>query len=73
MPGSTVHVTNLPPPAGDVRETQNDFSLIIAHLLGGTAGLNLNQSISQEEIEDMVGAAVRVAKEIKRQVKELEQ
>jgi hypothetical protein len=48
----------------------DDLPLIVAHLLGGTTGLNLHQSMSDEEIEVMVNAAVRVAREIERQVNE---
>jgi hypothetical protein len=44
-----------------------DTPLIVAHLLGGTSGLNLSVAMSDGEIEQMVAAAVRVAKEIERQ------
>ena len=49
----------------------DNLPLIVAHLLGGTTGLNLHQAMDQDEIEIMVAAAVRVAVEILRQVDEL--
>ncbi len=44
-----------------------DTPLIVAHLLGGTSGLNLSTLTSDQEITDMVALAVRVAREIERQ------
>jgi hypothetical protein len=45
----------------------SDTPLIVAHLLGGTSGLNLSSPMTDGEIEQMVATAVRVAKEIERQ------
>lgn len=46
--------------------------LIVAHLLGGTNGLNLSPSMSDEEIESMVSVAARVMKEMDKQAKQAE-
>jgi hypothetical protein len=45
-----------------------DTPLIVAHLLGGTSGLNLSQSITDKEIQTMVAQAIRIAHEIERQI-----
>ena len=44
--------------------------LIIAHLLGGTDGLNLQKTMTDEEIRDLVSTAFRVTKEISKQIQE---
>ena len=49
-----------------------DAALIIAHLLGGTNGLNLDRNMTDEQIRDLVSTAIRVAEEIVRQVEEEE-
>jgi hypothetical protein len=41
--------------------------LVVAHLLGGNHGLNLTSAMTDEEIESMVGVAVRVLKEMDKQ------
>jgi hypothetical protein len=53
------------------RTATDDLPLIVAHLLGGTSGLNLSQSMTNEEIFMMVSQAVRIAREIERQTQEL--
>jgi hypothetical protein len=50
-----------------------DTELIVAHLLGGTSGLNLQEIETDEQIREMVSKAVRVALEIERQVEALYQ
>jgi hypothetical protein len=44
-----------------------DSELIVAHLLGGTSGLNLKEWHSQEQIEIMVRQAVAIMREIQKQ------
>lgn len=46
--------------------------LIAAHLLGGTNGLSLSPTMSDQEIEMRVGAAVRVVREMDKQAKNAE-
>jgi hypothetical protein len=46
--------------------------LVVAHLLGGTKGLNLSPALTDEEIESMVRVAVRVLKEMDKQAKQAE-
>ncbi|RKP49300.1 hypothetical protein [Trinickia fusca] len=46
--------------------------LIVAHLLGGTNGLNLSPTMTDQEIESMVSVAVRVLKEMDKQAKQAE-
>jgi hypothetical protein len=43
--------------------------LIVAHLLGGTSGLNLSREHSPDEIKWMVKFAVQVMEEIRKQCK----
>jgi hypothetical protein len=45
-----------------------DTPLIVAHLLGGTSGLNLGPGITEEEIQQKVAMAIRVALEIEKQI-----
>jgi hypothetical protein len=47
-----------------------DSELIVAHLLGGTSGLNLEKPRSPSEIMLMVGQAVRIMREIQKQCRE---
>ena len=49
-----------------------DFELIMAHLLGGTSGLNLSREMTDEQIQEMVSTAFRVAKQIYRETHEFE-
>ena len=58
------------PQRAKVNRDEN-LSLIVAHLLGGTSGLNLSASLTNDEISAMVSVAVRVAREIERQVAQL--
>ena len=58
------------PQRAKVNRDEN-LSLITAHLLGGTSGLNLSASLTDEEISTLVSVAVRVAREIERQVAQL--
>jgi hypothetical protein len=44
--------------------------LIVAHLLGGTSGLNLERHRSPQEIQSMVQQAVDVMREIEKQCRE---
>jgi hypothetical protein len=44
--------------------------LIVAHLLGGTSGLNFQQQRSPEEIKNLVKQAVDVMREIQLQCSE---
>lgn len=44
-----------------------DLQLIVAHLLGGTSGLNLKEVHNQNEIRQLVSVAIEVALEIERQ------
>jgi hypothetical protein len=44
--------------------------LVVAHLLGGTNGLSLSSAMTDQEIESMVGVAVRVLKEMDKQAKQ---
>lgn len=46
--------------------------LIVAHLLGGTHGLNLTPAMTDQEIENMVSVAVRVLKEMDKQASQAE-
>lgn len=52
--------------AGSVFEPE----LIVAHLLGGTSGLNFQQQRSPEEIKVLVKQAVDVMREIQLQCKQ---
>jgi hypothetical protein len=44
-----------------------DLPLIVAHLLGGTSGLNLQIDRSPEEVRELVARALKIALEIERQ------
>jgi hypothetical protein len=44
-----------------------DSELIVAHLLGGTSGLNLSQPRSPEERKALVREAVEIMREIQKQ------
>jgi hypothetical protein len=44
--------------------------LIVAHLLGGTSGLNLERHRTPQEIQMMVQQAVDVMREIEKQCRE---
>jgi hypothetical protein len=44
----------------------DDTALLVAHLLGGTAGLDLSHYETPQQIELLVAQAVRVAREIKK-------
>jgi hypothetical protein len=48
-----------------------NLELIVAHLLGGTSGLNLSKFMTDREIQEMVAAALRVAREVSKQAKKL--
>lgn len=45
-------------------------ALIASHLLGGTSGLSLAPTMTDAEIQNIVGVALRIAKEIEIQVAE---
>jgi hypothetical protein len=47
-----------------------NLELIVAHLLGGTSGLNLSKFMTDREIQEMVAAALRVAREVYKQTKQ---
>ncbi len=47
---------------------KDDLPLICAHLLGGTSGLQLAQIETDQQIQELVAKAVKVAVEIQRQV-----
>jgi hypothetical protein len=44
--------------------------LIASHLLGGTSGFNLSQAMTEHEMEGTVSEAMRITREIKKQVAE---
>jgi uncharacterized protein (DUF1501 family) len=46
--------------------------LIVAHLLGGKNGLSLSTAMTDQDIETMVGVAVRVLNEMDKQAKQVE-
>ena len=50
-----------------------DLELIVAHLLGGTSGLNLNRYMTDHQISELVSSAIKVAREICRQTKKIKQ
>jgi hypothetical protein len=52
------------------RKKLKDSELIVAHLLGGTSGLNLREWHSQEQIEIMVRQAVNIMREIQKQCRQ---
>jgi hypothetical protein len=47
-----------------------DSELIVAHLLGGTSGLNLTSPRSPEERKALVRAAVEIMREIQKQCRQ---
>jgi hypothetical protein len=47
---------------------RNAGRLIVAHLMGGTSGINLSKAMTDQEVESMVSVASRVLKELERQV-----
>jgi hypothetical protein len=50
-----------------------DTQLIVAHLLGGTSGLNLQGLKDESEIRQLVARAIAIALEIERQTAALDE
>jgi hypothetical protein len=51
--------------------SEQDLPLIVAHLLGGTTGLQLQQERTEAEVRELVARALKIGVEIQRQVEVL--